>query len=44
VFGEIIIAIVYLPILALTGIEGKLFHPMAFTVLLALARAPSSCR
>ncbi|MEZ4454731.1 MAG: CusA/CzcA family heavy metal efflux RND transporter [Nannocystaceae bacterium] len=39
VFGELIIAIVYLPILALTGIEGKLFHPMAFTVLFALAGA-----
>jgi cobalt-zinc-cadmium resistance protein CzcA len=39
VFGELIIAIVYLPILALRGIEGKLFHPMARTVLLALAGA-----
>lgn len=39
VFGEVIIAIVYLPILALTGVEGKLFHPMATTVLLALAGA-----
>ena len=39
VFGELIIAIVYLPILALTGIEGKLFQPMATTVLLALAGA-----
>jgi len=39
VFGEAIIAIVYLPVLALTGIEGKLFHPMATTVLLALAGA-----
>jgi cobalt-zinc-cadmium resistance protein CzcA len=39
VFGEIVIAIVYLPILALTGMEGKLFHPMAYTVLLALAGA-----
>ena len=39
VFGEIIIAIVYLPILALTGIEGKMFHPMAYTVLLALGGA-----
>jgi cobalt-zinc-cadmium resistance protein CzcA len=37
VFGEGIIAIVYLPILALIGIEGKLFRPMATTVLLALA-------
>ncbi|MDB4989848.1 MAG: Cobalt-zinc-cadmium resistance protein CzcA, partial [Myxococcaceae bacterium] len=39
VFGEAIIAIVYLPLLALTGIEGKLFHPMATTVLLALGGA-----
>jgi cobalt-zinc-cadmium resistance protein CzcA len=39
VFGEAIIAIVYLPILALIGIEGKLFRPMATTVLLALAGA-----
>ena len=39
VFGEAIIAIVYLPILALTGIEGKLFRPMATTVLLSLAGA-----
>ncbi len=35
-FGGAIIAIVYLPILALTGVEGKLFRPMASTVLLAL--------
>jgi heavy metal efflux system protein len=39
VFGELIIAIVYLPVLALTGIEGKLFRPMATTVLLALGGA-----
>jgi cobalt-zinc-cadmium resistance protein CzcA len=39
VFGEAIIAIVYLPLLALTGIEGKLFQPMATTVLLALLGA-----
>ena len=38
-FGEIIIAVVYLPILALTGIEGKMFGPMALTVLFALAGA-----
>lgn len=38
-FGTAIIAIVYVPILALTGVEGKLFHPMATTVLLALASA-----
>jgi cobalt-zinc-cadmium resistance protein CzcA len=36
-FGELIIAIVYLPILTLEGIEGKLFRPMALTVLFALA-------
>ncbi len=39
VFGEAIIAIVYLPILTLTGIEGKMFAPMAITVLLALVGA-----
>ncbi|MDF2694912.1 MAG: Cobalt-zinc-cadmium resistance protein CzcA [Labilithrix sp.] len=39
VFGEAIIAIVYVPLLALTGIEGKLFRPMALTVLLALGGA-----
>ncbi len=39
VFGEAIIAIVYVPILALRGIEGKLFHPMATTVLFALLGA-----
>ncbi len=39
VFGVAIIAIVYVPILALTGIEGKLFRPMATTVLLALGAA-----
>lgn len=36
-FGELIIAIVYLPILMLEGTEGKLFRPMALTVLFALA-------
>jgi heavy metal efflux system protein len=35
-FGELIILIVYLPILALEGIEGKLFKPMALTVIFAL--------
>ena len=35
-FGELIIMIVYLPILTLEGIEGKLFRPMALTVILAL--------
>ena len=39
VFGEAIIAIVYLPVLALIGVEGKLFRPMAITVLLALLGA-----
>jgi cobalt-zinc-cadmium resistance protein CzcA len=38
-FGVFIIAIVYLPILTLTGIEGKMFIPMAMTVLFALAGA-----
>ncbi len=36
-FGELIIAVVYVPILALQGTEGKLFRPMALTVLFALA-------
>jgi cobalt-zinc-cadmium resistance protein CzcA len=39
VFGELIIAIVYVPVLLLTGLEGKLFRPMAATVLFALAGA-----
>jgi cobalt-zinc-cadmium resistance protein CzcA len=39
VFGEAIIAIVYIPILTLRGLEGKLFHPMARTVLFALLGA-----
>lgn len=38
-FGVVIITIVYIPILALTGIEGKMFHPMAITVMLALGGA-----
>ncbi|ANJ76367.1 CusA/CzcA family heavy metal efflux RND transporter [Ralstonia insidiosa] len=38
-FGQFIIMIVYLPIFALTGVEGKMFHPMAFTVVLALLAA-----
>ncbi|MFT3700153.1 MAG: CusA/CzcA family heavy metal efflux RND transporter [Kofleriaceae bacterium] len=37
VFGVAIIAIVYLPILSLQGVEGKMFRPMAMTVLFALA-------
>ncbi len=35
-FGVLIITIVYVPIFALTGVEGKMFHPMAFTVVVAL--------
>jgi len=35
-FGQLIIMVVYIPILALSGVEGKMFHPMALTVLLAL--------
>ena len=38
-FGEIIILLVYIPILALVGIEGKMFKPMAQTVMLAIAGA-----
>ena len=38
-FGMMIIAIVYLPILTLTGVEGKMFTPMAITVLMCLAGA-----
>lgn len=38
-FGEIIILIVYLPILALVGVEGKMFKPMAQTVAFAIAGA-----
>ncbi len=39
IFGVIIITVVYLPIFSLTGVEGKMFHPMAFTVVLALLSA-----
>jgi cobalt-zinc-cadmium resistance protein CzcA len=38
-FGAFIIMVVYLPILTLSGVEGKMFHPMAYTVILALAGA-----
>ncbi|WP_431273245.1 CusA/CzcA family heavy metal efflux RND transporter [Variovorax ureilyticus] len=38
-FGQLIIMIVYLPIFALTGVEGKMFHPMAMTVVIALLGA-----
>lgn len=39
VFGQAIIITVYFPILALTGVEGKMFHPMAMTVIFALIAA-----
>ncbi|RRQ22361.1 efflux RND transporter permease subunit [Thiohalobacter thiocyanaticus] len=39
VFGVIIILIVYVPIFALSGVEGKMFHPMALTVVMALSAA-----
>ncbi|MBP9114039.1 MAG: efflux RND transporter permease subunit, partial [Polyangiaceae bacterium] len=38
-FGEAIIALVYVPILVLTGVEGRTFRPMAMTVLFALGSA-----
>lgn len=38
-FGSFIIMVVYLPILTLTGVEGKMFTPMALTVILALTGA-----
>jgi heavy metal efflux system protein len=38
-FGEVIIGVVYLPLLTLSGVEGKMFRPMAITVLCALAGA-----
>jgi len=38
-FGQLIIMVVYLPIFALAGVEGKMFHPMAFTVVIALIGA-----
>ncbi|NRR30587.1 CusA/CzcA family heavy metal efflux RND transporter [Oxalobacteraceae bacterium] len=38
-FGQLIIMIVYLPIFALGGVEGRMFHPMAYTVVIALLGA-----
>ncbi len=38
-FGVLIITIVYVPVFALTGVEGKMFHPMALTVVIALGAA-----
>lgn len=39
IYGQIIVMLVYLPIFALSGVEGKMFHPMAFTVVAALLGA-----
>lgn len=38
-FGVLVIALVYVPIFALSGVEGKMFHPMAITVVMALTAA-----
>ena len=38
-FGVLIITLVYVPIFALSGVEGKMFHPMAITVVIALTAA-----
>ncbi|WP_027867473.1 CusA/CzcA family heavy metal efflux RND transporter [Massilia alkalitolerans] len=38
-FGQLIIMVVYLPIFALSGVEGRMFHPMAITVVIALLGA-----
>ncbi|MFN0317169.1 MAG: efflux RND transporter permease subunit, partial [Burkholderiales bacterium] len=38
-YGQLIIMVVYIPIFALTGVEGKMFHPMAATVVMALLGA-----
>jgi heavy metal efflux system protein len=38
-FGQLIIMVVYLPIFALSGVEGRMFHPMALTVVIALLGA-----
>ncbi|HBD9275153.1 TPA: CusA/CzcA family heavy metal efflux RND transporter [Legionella pneumophila] len=39
IFGVVIITVVYLPIFTLSGVEGKMFHPMAMTVVMALLSA-----
>jgi cobalt-zinc-cadmium resistance protein CzcA len=39
IIGVLIITLVYVPIFALSGVEGKMFHPMAFTVVIALTAA-----
>ena len=43
VYGQAIIILVYAPLLTFTGVEGKMFEPMALTVIIALS-SPSSCR
>ncbi|SEN41549.1 CusA/CzcA family heavy metal efflux RND transporter [Nitrosomonas marina] len=42
-FGQLIILIVFIPILSLTGIEGKMFHPMAYTLGFAMLGAILLC-
>ena len=37
VYGQAIIILVYVPMLTFSGVEGKMFHPMAMTVIMALA-------
>ncbi len=39
IYGQLIIISVYLPVFALSGVEGKMFHPMAITVVMALIGA-----
>ena len=39
VYGQAIIILVYVPLLTFSGVEGKMFEPMALTVILALAAA-----
>ena len=39
VYGQAIIILVYVPLLTFTGVEGKMFEPMALTVIIALAAA-----
>ncbi len=43
IFGVLIITVVYLPIFTLSGVEGKMFHPMAFTVVTALLSSLILC-
>ena len=38
VYGQAIIILVYVPLLTFSGVEGKMFEPMALTVIIALAR------